>query len=158
MPEERERAASLRTLGDRWSGCRGTGIAAPVPRSNGGRRCAAQLGGPRPPRRRGGTHGHLLSSRWPPESVRRHGGTRRPPLVFDPQSKRTAKLPTGMMQLYRDLDRENEYAFNHRMAGEDDSKGYSLSVYPPARVLELNLHEIRSHEFLHPDQNSPILP
>src|ERR1035437_7822109 len=30
-----------------------TGIAAPVPRSNGGRRCAAQLGGPRPPRRRG---------------------------------------------------------------------------------------------------------
>jgi hypothetical protein len=40
-----------------------------------------------------------------------------------------------MVQLYRDLDRENENAFNHRMAGEDDSKGYSLSVYPPARIL-----------------------
>jgi hypothetical protein len=59
-----------------------------------------------------------------------------------------------MVQLYRDLDREK--AVNHRIAGEDDSKGYSLSVYPPARVLELNLHEIRSHEFLHPDQNSPL--
>jgi hypothetical protein len=42
-----------------------------------------------------------------------------------------------MVHLCRDLDRENEYAFNHRMAGEDDSKGYSLSVYPPARILEI---------------------
>jgi|BarGraNGADG00212_2_1021979.scaffolds.fasta_scaffold73038_1 hypothetical protein len=59
-----------------------------------------------------------------------------------------------MVQLYRDLDREK--AVNYAMAGEDDPKVYSLSVYPPARVLELNLHEIRSHEFLHPDQNSPL--
>ena len=40
-----------------------------------------------------------------------------------------------MVQLYRDLDREK--AVNYAMAGEDDPKVYSLSVYPPARILEI---------------------
>src|ERR1017187_2740161 len=42
------------TWEDRLSDCRGTGIAAPVPRSNGGRRCADQFGGRGPARRLGG--------------------------------------------------------------------------------------------------------
>ena|ERR1035441_2600555 len=74
-----------------------------------------------------------------------------PSLVFNLQLKGTAKVPTRVMQLCSDIDREK--AVNYGIAGEDDSRVYSLSVYPPARVLELNLHEIRSHEFLHPDQN-----
>src|ERR1035437_736094 len=66
-PEQRTRESSAERRCERWedhlSDCRGTGIAAPVPRSNGGRRCAGQFGGRGSARRPGGGCGAARHSR-----------------------------------------------------------------------------------------------
>lgn len=69
-----------------------------------------------------------------------------PVLAFHPKPAGTAKLPPQILQLHRDMDRQNEIAVKSGQAGEDDSRGYSLSDYPPQRALELKLREYaRAH-------------
>src|ERR1017187_1487805 len=66
-PEKWTKESSAERRCERWedrlSDCRGTGLAAPVPRSNGGRRCAGQFGGRGSARRPGGGCGAARHSR-----------------------------------------------------------------------------------------------
>jgi hypothetical protein len=63
------------------------------------------------------------------------------PVVFNPQPQGNAKLPAKIMKLYHDIDQEIGNAVKNGQAGEDDSQGYSLSEYPPARAMQLKLRE-----------------
>jgi hypothetical protein len=68
------------------------------------------------------------------------------PVVFNPQPHGSAKLPAHIMKLNTDIDQEVGNAVRNGQAGEDDSHGYSLSEYPPARAMQLKLREYaRAH-------------
>jgi hypothetical protein len=62
-----------------------------------------------------------------------------PPLSFHAAPTGSGKLPPEVLRLDRDMGPERAYATSHDMAGEDVSKGYGLSEYPPLRALQLKL-------------------
>jgi len=69
-----------------------------------------------------------------------------PPLVFHPQPKGNMRLPAEALKVSQDSDRLNSEGVKKGVAGEDDSKGYSLSEYEPARAMQLKLREYaRAH-------------
>jgi hypothetical protein len=64
-----------------------------------------------------------------------------PALAFHPRPKGGVRLPPEIVKMYDDLDRLNGEAVKSGKAGEDDSKGYSLSEYLPQRAMELKLRD-----------------
>jgi hypothetical protein len=68
------------------------------------------------------------------------------PIVFNPRPNGRVQLARHIRNLSKDIDREIGNAVRQNEAGEDDSAGYSLSSYGPARVLQLRLRDYaRSH-------------
>jgi hypothetical protein len=64
-----------------------------------------------------------------------------PPLALHPKPTGAARLSPDIVQISRDLDREIGIGVGKGQAAEDDSKGYALSSYEPARILELKLRD-----------------
>ena len=61
---------------------------------------------------------------------------------YNPAPKGTARLPATALEIYRQVDAAFLSAMQRGVAGEDDSRGYSLSSDDPAlRAKQLAMHE-----------------
>jgi len=64
-----------------------------------------------------------------------------PVLRINPRPNRDVRLPRDVVQLYEDHGRETSNGIRQGVSGEDESHGYTLSDYGPARAVELQIRE-----------------
>jgi len=69
------------------------------------------------------------------------------PIIFNPKPAGDARLPVELVKLYLDHEQEVRNAVRQGKGQEDDSQGFRLMVFPPARALEL---KIRDYAQAHP--------
>ncbi|HVS50988.1 MAG TPA: HEAT repeat domain-containing protein [Opitutaceae bacterium] len=77
-----------------------------------------------------------------------------PPLVFNPKPTGEVRLPADFVQLHVDHMRAIASGVEQGKGGGDESQGYRLMEYPPARALEL---KIRDYAQAHPAELITVL-
>ena len=69
-----------------------------------------------------------------------------PAIPFNAQPNGEAQLAPELLKLYQDHSREADKGVRQGVSGEDNSHGYRLSEYAPARAIELQILEYaRTH-------------
>ena len=61
------------------------------------------------------------------------------PIIYNSKPTGNARLPADIVKLYQDHEREIGNGVRQGVGSEDDSQGYRLVAYPPARALELRM-------------------